>query len=444
MEDVSLFKQILPINTILFFRFFGLFIVLPLISLYASGLEGSTPFLVGLAIGGYGLIQAIFQIPFGIWSDKYGRRNLIIIGSITFLLGSIIAYIATDIYTLLLGRFLQGVGAIGSVVSAYVSDQVREEKRGNAMAIVGGTIAMSFAFAMIIGSTIGGYYGVNNLFLITIILSIVSLILSIKLPQDIKIKVQHVSQNKNQNILLNKTVHYLLFSSLVQKGIMSVIFTISPFILVKNNIFQQNELWQLYIPSMLLGLLAMGPAVIFGEKRNKPKIIFLISAILFAVASIFYVNFGNSGIIFAMPIFFVAFNLIEPLIQSMTSKIAKIDERGKALGYVNSFAYIGTFLGGSGAGLILSLYSNDLTQALNLIGIIILVISIIWISWTIFISNPVKKSNLYLNYSEDLENKILKNNFEFIDEWYINKSENILVIKFNAEKYNETEIKKYI
>jgi len=312
------------------------------------------------------------------------------------------------------------------------------------MAIVGATIAMSFAFAMILGSTVGGYYGVDKLFLITIILSIVAFILSIKLPKDIKIEVKNISQNKNPNILLNKTVQYILYSTLVQKGIMSVIFTISPYLLVKANLWQQNELWQLYIPSMLLGLFAMAPAVIIGEKRNKPKIIFLISAILFAVASIFYVTKDISGIIIAMPIFFIAFNLIEPLIQSMVSKIAKVDERGKALGYTNSFSYIGTFLGGSGAGLILSLNGDNLTESINTVGNIILIIAVIWIILTIFINNPVKKGNLYLNYSYELENKILKNRFKFIDEWYINKSENIIVIKFNAEKYNENDIKKEI
>lgn len=443
-----MFKQILPINTILFFRFFGLFIVLPLISLYASQLKGSTPFLVGLAIGGYGLIQAIFQIPFGYWSDKYGRKNLIIIGSIIFLIGSIVAYLANDIYILLLGRFLQGVGAIGSVVSAYVSDQVREEKRGSAMALVGGTIAISFALSMIIGSTIGGYYGVNNLFLLTSILATIALFVSIKLPKDIKIDFKHSAINIKTNILYNSTIKYLLFSSLVQKGIMSVIFTISPYILIKANILSQEDIWQLYIPSMLLGLIAMAPAVIIGEKKNRPKIIFLISSILFGLASIFYIKSGSTvnsennidgiGIIFAMPILFVAFNLIEPLIQSMVSKIAKVNERGIALGYVNSMAYIGTFLGGSGAGLALTF------NRIDLIGYTILVISLIWIIWTIFIKNPIKKGNLYLNYSVELENKIFSKNYKFIDEWYVNKNENILVLKFNAEIYNEQDIRKEI
>ena len=354
---------------------------------------------------------------------------------------------ANDIYILLLGRFLQGVGAIGSVVSAYVSDQVREEKRGSAMALVGGTIAISFALSMIIGSTIGGYYGVNNLFLLTSILATIALFVSIKLPKDIKIDFKHSAINIKTNILYNSTIKYLLFSSLVQKGIMSVIFTISPYILIKANILSQEDIWQLYIPSMLLGLIAMAPAVIIGEKKNRPKIIFLISSILFGLASIFYIKSGSTvnsennidgmGIIFAMPILFVAFNLIEPLIQSMVSKIAKVNERGIALGYVNSMAYIGTFLGGSGAGLALTF------NRIDLIGYTILVISLIWIIWTIFIKIQLK-GNLYLNYSVELENKIFSKNYKFIDEWYVNKNENILVLKFNAEIYNEQDIRKEI
>ncbi len=166
------------------------------------------------------------------------------------------------------------------------------------------------------------------------------------------------------------------------------------------------------------------------------------------MASIFYIKSGSTvnsennidgiGIIFAMPILFVAFNLIEPLIQSMVSKIAKVNERGIALGYVNSMAYIGTFLGGSGAGLALTF------NRIDLIGYTILVISLIWIIWTIFIKNPIKKGNLYLNYSVELENKIFSKNYKFIDEWYVNKNENILVLKFNAEIYNEQDIRKEI
>jgi len=434
-----LFKKILPLNLILFLRFFGLFLVLPLISFYAWDLEGSTPILVGVVIGGYALTQAVFQIPFGILSDKFGRRNLIVFGLILFLIGSIISYFATDIYTLIAGRLLQGAGAIGSVISATVSDLIPEEKRGKAMAIIGGSIAMSFALAMIFGSTIGAYYGVDILFLITAVLAFISIFVAFKIPETGKIEFKYRKDGDKHNLFSDKTIMYLFFSSLLQKGIMSIIFMIIPIILLQNGYMEKTDIWQLYVPAMFVGLLAMGPAVILGEKKGKPKIVFVASSFLFIIVSVLISLNNPQMTIVALFLFFIAFNLIEPLIQSMVSKLVKANEKGKVLGYTNSFAYFGTFLGGTGAGMLLNIDANS-TETL---GYILVVLSVIWFVWSLIIENPTPKGNLYLNYSHKIERKLEKETFEFIDEWYINRTEKLIIIKFDKTKYSEDELKKH-
>jgi len=432
-----LFKKILPLNLILFLRFFGLFLVLPLISLYAYNLEDSTPLLVGVVIGGYALTQAIFQVPFGVLSDKFGRKKLIIIGLIIFLIGSIISFIATDIYTLIIGRLLQGAGAIGSVISATVSDVVQEEKRGKAMAIIGGSIAMSFALAMIFGSTVGAFYGVDILFLLTSVLAFISIFIAFKIPEVGKIEFKYRKGGEKQNLFKDKAIVYLFFSSFLQKGIMTIIFMIIPIILV-NSGWDMKDLWQIYVPAMFVGLLAMGPAVILGEKKNKPKIIFLLSSILFVVVSILISLNSPELTIIALFIFFIAFNLIEPLIQSMVSKFVKANEKGRALGYTNSFAYIGTFLGGTGAGLFLN------SESIQILGYILVALSVFWLIWTLLIENPIPKGNIYIPYNQEIETKLENSNFESIDEWYINRTESLIVVKYDKSLHSEDDLKKQI
>ena len=151
MKEHSLIKQTIPLSIILAGRFFGLFVVMPLLSLYALSLEGMNPTLVGIAIGGYALTQVLFQIPFGFLSDKFGRKSIIALGLLIFVLGSIVCAMSDNIYMLIVGRFLQGAGAIGGVVSAMIADLVREEKRTKAMALMGATISLSFTAALILG-----------------------------------------------------------------------------------------------------------------------------------------------------------------------------------------------------------------------------------------------------------------------------------------------------
>ena len=175
IKKESLIKQTIPLSLILAGRFFGLFVVMPVLSLYALSMEGMSPILVGIAIGGYALTQVLFQIPFGFLSDKFGRKSIIALGLIIFIIGSAVCAMSDDIYMLILGRFLQGAGAIGGVVSAMIADLVKEEKRTKAMALMGATISLSFTTALILGPILSAYFGVASLFWITCFFVVLSL-----------------------------------------------------------------------------------------------------------------------------------------------------------------------------------------------------------------------------------------------------------------------------
>ena len=435
-----MFKKVLPLSLILSFRFLGLFLVLPVISIYAMGLENSTPLLVGVVVGGYALTQAIFQIPFGTMSDKIGRKPTLLFGLLLFLVGSIVAGYSTDIYMLMIGRFLQGAGAIGSVITAMIADVVEEKTRGHAMAIMGGFIAMSFAVAMAVGPVIGAHYGVSTLFFITAGLSVAAMILLFtKVPTPPKIIHIYHNKAKISDILKDRNLLNMVIINAMQKGLMTFAFVIIPIILIDPKYgfaWEKAELWKVYAPAMVAGLIAMGPAAVFGEKHNKPKQIFLLSIVLFAVAFL-TMGLTNSSTVFIFGVvaFFIAFNMMEPLVQSMISKFAKVHQKGAALGVANSAAYFSTFIGGSLAGLLIG--SSDRAT----IGISIGVIAIVWLLWTLTLQNPIKYSHLVTPMAEVDMDKLKELEHEHIAEWFINDTEKVVIIKYNAKELDEDHLK---
>jgi len=434
------FKTVLPLSAILSLRFFGLFLVLPVLSAYALGLEGSTPFLVGVIVGGYALTQAIFQVPFGVMSDRIGRKPTLLVGLVIFLVGSIICAVSTDIYTLMAGRFLQGAGAIGAVIPAMISDLVSEESRGKAMALMGGTIAISFALAMAAGPVISAYAGVASLFWITAVLSILAmLVLFTKVPTPPRIRHIYHSTTTTADILKDPNLLSMIITNGMQKGLMTVAFVLIPILLLDTaGIFkwEAKELWQVYVPAMFMGLIAMGPAAVFGEKYNKPREIFLLSIVLFIV-SFTLMGFATKSWEFVLGViaFFMAFNMMEPLVQSMISKYAKVHQKGAALGIANGVAYFMTFLGGAAAGIALQ-YSNREVLAIGLI-----VISTLWLLWTFKMKNPHRYSHLYISVDHVDMEKLNNLEHEHIAEWYINETEQIVAIKYRKDMVEEEAIK---
>jgi len=434
-----MFKTILPLSLIISFRFLGLFIVLPLISLYALSLPGATPTLVGIVIGGYAITQMIFQVPFGIMSDKLGRKSTIIFGLLLFAIGSIVCAISTDMMTLLLGRFLQGAGAIGAVVTAMISDVVREEQRPKAMAIMGGSIAASFALAMLIGPLIGAYAGIDTLFYLTAVLAIISIfILVLKVPNPPTVTHTYHDHSKI-SFLANPNLIKMNITNFLQKGMMTFAFMIIPIILTRTYGWEMIDLWKVYLPAMIAGVLAMGPAAVFAEKKGKFKQILLIGIVFFALS---YYLIGNATsdtyFLVGVVVFFIGFNMHEPIMQSLTTKYIKVHEKGKVLGVFNSFGYFGTFLGGVLGGMYLLEVDGSFSQSLHDISMFIVAISIGWMILIATLPNPLKKKIAYFDLADKDEKKFdVLDTLDGCEEWYINNTENIIIIKYDADILNE-------
>jgi len=437
-------KQILPLSLIVGLRFFGLFIVLPVLSIYALDMKGATPFLAGLVVGGYALTQALFQVPFGTMSDKFGRKQVLFFGLIIFIIGSIISALADNIYMLLIGRFLQGAGAIGSVVSAMIADLVKEEQRAHAMAIMGGTIAMSFAAAMIIAPIVGGNWGIDKLFWLTAILSIMAIgVLFTSVPKPPHI-VHSYSEEESKffDVFKDKALFRMYITFLFHSSIMTMAFFIIPLVMTQSLdhggfAWAKSELWKVYFPAMIFGFIAMAPAAIFGEKYGKGKEIFMISvAIIFL--GFLAMGFASNPWIFIVGVvfFFIGFNMFEPLLQSFVAKFAKVHQKGAALGVANTFAYTGIFLGGILAGYLMENYGRETLSS------VVMGIAILWFIWVATMPSPNNRGNVYLPLDIfDRERVAGLTEHEAIVESYVNETEQIAVVKYDKDLIDEDEVR---
>jgi len=437
-------KQIMPLSLIVALRFFGLFIVLPVLSIYALDMEGATPFLAGLVVGGYALTQAAFQVPFGMMSDKFGRRHILFFGLIIFIVGSVIAALADDIYMLLIGRFFQGAGAIGSVVSAMIADLVKEEQRAHAMAIMGGTIAMSFAAAMIIAPIVGGNWGIDKLFWLTAVLSVAAiavLFTSVPKPPHI-VHTYSEEESKFFEVFKDKALTRMYITFLFHSSIMTMAFFIIPMVMTQSITeggfgWEKAELWKAYFPAMIFGFIAMAPAAIFGEKYGKGKEIFMISvAVIFL--GFLAMGFATTEYVFVLGVvlFFIGFNMFEPLLQSFVAKFAKVHQKGAALGVANTFAYTGIFLGGILAGWLMQHYDRAT------LALVVAVISVVWFIWVATMPSPNNRGNVYLPldiFDRDKVHALTEH--EAIVESYVNETEQIAVVKYDKDLIDEDEVR---
>lgn len=435
-------KKVLPLSLIVALRFFGLFIVLSVLSQYAKELPGGTAFLAGVALGGYALTQAVLQVPFGVMSDKIGRKKTILFGLLLFAAGSVVAAVADNIYTLLIGRFLQGAGAIGSVVTAMIADYVKEDQRAHAMAVMGMTIAMSFAAAMIIGPIMAGVLSVSSLFWLTAVLSLSALvILFTAVPEPPKI-VHHYSEEeaKIKHVFKDKDLVRMYITFLFHSGTMAIAFFLIPIVMKEKFGMTTMDYWKVYLPAVFFGILAMAPAAIFGEKYSKGKEVFLAS-IGFIIASFLLMGFSSSFFLFAVgaTFFFIGFNMFEPLLQSFVAKFAKVHQKGAALGVANTFAYVGIFLGGAIGGWLYGHYSA------KGVTIFVVILSILWALWIIGMRNPGLRANLFLDFDNYDKTKLqgLKT-LKGVTDFYVNETEELIVVKYDEEETNEETIKNFL
>ncbi|WP_251979106.1 MFS transporter [Salinicola avicenniae] len=333
-------------------RMLGLFMVLPVLALYADHLDGATPFLVGLALGGYGLTQAILQIPFGLLSDRVGRKTVIAGGLLLFIIGSIVAATATSINAIIIGRCLQGSGAVAGAIMALLADQTREEIRTAAMATIGLSIGVAFAVAMVCGPLIADLGGLAGVFWFTAGLSVCGLLILWKLvpaaPRQRPHRDVGLDRSQLRATLGRGDLLRLDFSIFALHLILTACFTALPFRLEALGFAPAHHGW-VYLPVMALAFIGMVPLVIVAEKYRRMKPIF-IGAV--AAMTLILLGFGELaqdritlvGLLWG---FFVVFNLLEATLPSMISKLAPAGAKGTAMGIYSTSQFLGAFLGGT-------------------------------------------------------------------------------------------------
>ena len=363
-------------------RMLGLFMLFPVISIYASSeYQNTTPLLIGLAIGIYGLTQAFFQIPFGYLSDRFGRKPLLYIGLCLFFLGSILAAISTDIIYVIAGRALQGGGAISAVLMALLADSVSEENRSKANAFVGFQIGLAFMLSLLIGPTIASMTGLSGIFWSIALLSVISMSIVASLPHTKPINYYRLSTQEFKKIL-NPRLLRLDFSVFTLHLMLTSTFIVMPLILVENNIINIAENWKLYLPAMVISFIGMVPLIILAEKLHKTKLILLISIALLMISQILFyeleINF--SVFLIVLTLFFIAFNTIEAILPSLLSRTASSSKRGLAMGVFSTSQFLGTFFGGVIGGLIYDIFN------LNSVFLFTIFMAIIW--WLVILTLP--------------------------------------------------------
>ncbi len=333
-------------------RMLGMFLILPIFAIYAEKLEGgSNHTLIGLALGAYGLMQVLLQLPFGMASDKYGRKKVIYVGLILFAIGSVVAAMSHDIYMVIIGRAIQGAGAISAVVTALVADSTREEHRTKAMAMIGATIGLTFAVSLVAGPLLNQLIGVPGIFWMTAVLSILALgVVKYLVPDPVHSQFHSDAQtapSKIKDVLRDKQLLRLNFGTFCLHGAQMAMFIVVPFAIKETSGMNENQHWQVYFPVLIASFALMIPAIIYAEKRAKLKPVFIAAVALMLAAQIaFALNIHVFwGIVASLFVYFVAFNILEASLPSLISKMAPAASKGTAMGVHNTAQSFGMFLG---------------------------------------------------------------------------------------------------
>ena len=334
------------------FRMLGMFMVLPVLATYGMDLVGATPALIGLAIGAYGLTQAIFQIPFGIISDRIGRRPVIYFGLIVFALGSVLAANSDSIWGVIAGRVLQGAGAISAAVMALLSDLTREQHRTKAMAMIGMTIGLSFAVAMVVGPLLTRAFGLSGLFLATGAMALLGIVIVMFMVPRSTGTLQHRESGVAKKALMQTLRHpdllRLDLGIFVLHAMLMSSFIALPLALVEKAGLPKEQHWWVYLTALLISFFAMIPFIIYGEKKRKMKRVLLGAVGTLMLTELFFWQFGDSlrTLVIGTIVFFTAFNLLEASLPSLISKVSPAGGKGTAMGVYSTSQFLGSAMGG--------------------------------------------------------------------------------------------------
>lgn len=361
-------------------RMLGLFMLLPVFAIYGTELRGFSPLWIGLIIGAYGLTQAILQIPLGWLSDRIGRHKVMLGGLALFAAGSVVAALADSVYMVLLGRIMQGAGAIAGAVLALAADVTREEQRPKVMAVIGISIGLSFALAMVIGPLIAKWSGLSGVFWFTALLACICMVL-VKWVVPVSVNKAPAAETLAAPAALKQMFRHrqllqLDFGILVLHLMLTAVFVSVPKLLNSYDLPAEKH-WMVYLSVLLLSFLVMVPMMIISMRRQQEKGFFLLAVLMLIAAMLVAVVADQLLIlVIALLLFFIAFNFLEASLPALVSRIAPAGQRGSAMGIYSSSQFFGAFLGGVIGGAVAQYWGDaSLFAALACLGLIWLVIA---------------------------------------------------------------------
>lgn len=413
-------------------RMLGLFMVLPVLSVAGLSYEHATAATLGLALGIYGLTQACFQIPLGMLSDFVGRKPVILLGLALFALGSLVAAHSTSVYGLIVGRALQGAGAIASTVMALAADLTSEENRTKAMAAIGASIGLSFTLALILGPALSAMLGLDGLFLVVFGLSFLGVFLILfVVPTPPKTKHSHRDSGAIPSLLketlLLPELARLNFGIFALHACLTATFVAVPLILVDRLDLDTQRHWLVYLPVLLLSFVAMIPAMIVAEKKNKAKQAFVAAIVMLVFAFTAFAYLPVSLFVYVLFFFFAAFNLLEAMLPSLVSKIAPAGSKGTAMGLYSTWQFLGAFVGGALGGLLIN------KQGYTVLFLACAGLCVVWCLIALYMRPPKKLSNMCFSVSAEITNLDLLG-FAGVEEVLYVPDDGLLYMKVDKSK----------
>ncbi|ASQ47195.1 MFS transporter [Legionella clemsonensis] len=438
----SWLKTVFPIAAIFSFRMLGLFMLIPVFTVFAGKLEGATPTLIGFALGSYGLSQGLLQMPFGMLSDRFGRKSILTIGLVIFACGSLIGALSQSIYTMIVARILQGTGAIGSVLIALMADLTPDEYRTRAMAVIGMTIGLSFSLAMVVSPAITTHFGLAGIFYLTTVLAFMGLyLLHFVIPTPRK-ESFHVDSEANpsllKTVLANPHLQRLNLGIFFQHFILTATFFVIPLLLQQHiNQKQLYQQWHFYLPLMVFSFIFMIPFILLAEKKRKMKSVFISSVMTVSLMQLFlaFMNQQWLGLWIVMFFYFIAFNILEATLPSLISKQSEATSKGTAMGVYSSSQFLGIFAGGALAGVLYQLGGSMLIFIVNAS------LGVIWFIIALFMKPDVYLSTLILTYPTNIKDTqqlldLLKN-LQGVRDVTISQAEQVIYLRVDKSSYQE-------
>ncbi|WP_404401297.1 MFS transporter [Idiomarina seosinensis] len=427
-------------------RMLGLFLIMPVLAIYAREYPDYSAFLMGVTLGAYGLTQALLQIPLGMLSDRIGRRPVIVGGLVVFIIGSVVSAMADSLWMVAVGRAIQGLGAIAAAILALAADISREQQRTKVMAIIGMCIGLAFAIAMVAGPLLAAWIGLSGVFWFTALTGVLGIIvLMLSVP---KMNTRSARRDalpvasEFRQVLRNGQLWQLNAGVFVLHAVLTAWFITLPTQLQAAGFEPSLHAW-FYLPTLLLSIAVMVPMIIRSSRSDQQVFWFRLALALLIVA-IAIAGFGGGGswsLLVALVIFFSGFNYLEASLPSLLTRIAPPGSKGSASGLYATCQFLGAFIGGAAGGWVLQHYQ------ITGLGSAVLVLLGLWLALTSLMKNPKAVTNVALSMAavpskqeiEALNDKLLA--IAGVEEIRYAEDDNISYLKVDKKRYDERAVK---